>query len=155
METSKVNLKIHKGDMVEIIAGREKGKTGKVLRVLPESRRIVVEKLNLIKRHTRPAAGQTGEHHKLGDDVEPDHALADGMRNRGAEQEGSDKIEESGPENGNRGRQHARGNDGRDAVGRIVEAIEEIKEQRRQDCDTDQYECCIHLCTFPLALNSG
>jgi len=45
---------IRKGDMVEIIAGREKGKTGKVLQVVRGSNRIVVEKMNLVKRHTRP-----------------------------------------------------------------------------------------------------
>lgn len=54
MQTVLHNPVIKKGDMVQIIAGREKGKTGKVLRVLRESNRIVVEKLNLIKRHTRP-----------------------------------------------------------------------------------------------------
>lgn len=54
METIKANLAICKGDMVQIIAGKEKGKTGKVLRVFPDGGRIVVEKLNLIKRHTRP-----------------------------------------------------------------------------------------------------
>jgi large subunit ribosomal protein L24 len=48
------NLAIKKGDMVQIIAGREKGKTGKVLRVIRDSGRVVVEKLNLLKRHTKP-----------------------------------------------------------------------------------------------------
>lgn len=48
------NPVIRKGDMVQIIAGREKGKTGKVVRVLRDSHRVVVEKLNLIKRHSKP-----------------------------------------------------------------------------------------------------
>lgn len=48
------NAAIRKGDTVQIIAGREKGKTGKVLRVLPDCGRIVIEKLNVVKRHTKP-----------------------------------------------------------------------------------------------------
>jgi len=49
-------LKLHvkKNDMVKIIAGKEQGKTGKVLRVFPAKSRVVVESLNVIKRHTRP-----------------------------------------------------------------------------------------------------
>ncbi|MGE4234525.1 MAG: 50S ribosomal protein L24 [Bacteriovoracia bacterium] len=46
--------KVRKGDMVQIIAGREKGKTGKVLRLLSGSDRLFVEKLNMVKRHTKP-----------------------------------------------------------------------------------------------------
>ena len=55
-------IRIKKNDKVEIIAGREKGKTGKVLKVLPEKNRVLVEKINLIKRHTRPSptTGQGG-----------------------------------------------------------------------------------------------
>ena len=49
-----VKLHIKKNDMVKIIAGKEQGKTGKVLRVLPGKSRVVVEGLNMIKRHTRP-----------------------------------------------------------------------------------------------------
>jgi large subunit ribosomal protein L24 len=52
---------VKKGDIVEVIAGREKGKRGKVLRVLKEENRVVVEKLNIIKRHTKARqAGQQG-----------------------------------------------------------------------------------------------
>ncbi len=47
-------LHVKKDDMVEIIAGKERGKTGKVLRVFPAKGRVVVESLNVIKRHTRP-----------------------------------------------------------------------------------------------------
>jgi len=47
-------LRIRKNDTVMVIAGKEKGKTGKVLRVLPEKGRVIVEKVNFIKRHTRP-----------------------------------------------------------------------------------------------------
>jgi large subunit ribosomal protein L24 len=56
-------VKIKKDDNVEIIAGKDAGKRGKVLRVLPEERRVLVEKLNMIKRHTkpRPAPRATGQ----------------------------------------------------------------------------------------------
>jgi large subunit ribosomal protein L24 len=48
--------KLKKGDTVMVIAGRERGKTGKVLRLDLASGRVVVEKLNIIKRHTKPNA---------------------------------------------------------------------------------------------------
>jgi len=48
-------LHVKKDDMVMIVAGKDKGKSGKVLRVLPEKERVLVENLNLIKRHTRPS----------------------------------------------------------------------------------------------------
>ena len=47
-------FKIRKNDTVMVIAGRERGKTGKVLRVLPARGRVIVERLNLVKRHTKP-----------------------------------------------------------------------------------------------------
>ena len=47
-------LKIKKGDLVEVIAGKDKGRRGKVLRVDPGRQRVVVEGVNFIKRHTRP-----------------------------------------------------------------------------------------------------
>ena len=47
-------LHVKKNDMVMIIAGKEKGKSGKVMRVLPEKERVLVENLNKVKRHTRP-----------------------------------------------------------------------------------------------------
>ncbi len=46
--------KIRKGDTVVVIAGRERGKSGKVLSVHPAEGKVVVEKLNMIKRHTKP-----------------------------------------------------------------------------------------------------
>ena len=51
--------KIKRDDMVEVIAGNEKGKRGKVLRVLRNSNRAVVEKVNLVRRHKR--ADQTAK----------------------------------------------------------------------------------------------
>ncbi len=50
-----IKLHVKKNDMVMIVAGKDKGKSGKVLRVLPEKGRVLVENLNLIKRHTRPS----------------------------------------------------------------------------------------------------
>ena len=46
--------KIHKGDQVMVISGKEAGKTGKVMRVDLEKGRLVVERLNMMRRHTRP-----------------------------------------------------------------------------------------------------
>ncbi len=48
------NYKIKKGDTVEVIQGKEKGKRGKVLHVLAAEGRVVVERVNFIKRHVRP-----------------------------------------------------------------------------------------------------
>ena len=45
---------VHRGDTVAIISGRERGKRGKVLRVLPEAGRVIVEKVNMMKKHQRP-----------------------------------------------------------------------------------------------------
>jgi large subunit ribosomal protein L24 len=45
---------VRKNDEVIVIAGKDRGKTGRVLQVLPERNRVVVEGVNIIKRHTRP-----------------------------------------------------------------------------------------------------
>lgn len=47
-------MKIHKNDNVIIVAGNSKGKTGKVLKVFPKDQRVIVEGVNLRKRHTKP-----------------------------------------------------------------------------------------------------
>ena len=46
--------KIKKGDRVVLLAGKDKGKQGSVLRMLPKDERVVVEGLNMVHRHTRP-----------------------------------------------------------------------------------------------------
>ncbi|MBN1365237.1 MAG: 50S ribosomal protein L24 [Syntrophaceae bacterium] len=46
--------KMRKGDMVKVLAGKDKGKTGKIITVIPEKDRIVIEKVNIIKKHKRP-----------------------------------------------------------------------------------------------------
>jgi len=50
-----MRLKIKKNDNVIVIAGNEKGKTGKVLKVFPKKQRVIVEGVNIVKRHTRPS----------------------------------------------------------------------------------------------------
>ena len=45
---------VRKGDTVMVVAGKERGKKGKVLRVIPEKGRVVIERINMIKKHQRP-----------------------------------------------------------------------------------------------------
>ena len=52
-------MKIRKGDTVLIISGKYRGKKGKVLRTFPKEKKILVERINLIKKHQRPR--RTGE----------------------------------------------------------------------------------------------
>ena len=47
-------LHVKRGDLVGVIAGRERGKRGKVLRVLTDKGRVVVEHVNMLKKHQRP-----------------------------------------------------------------------------------------------------
>ncbi len=47
-------LKIRSGDNVKVMSGKDRGKSGRVLRVEPKRERLVVEGLNMVKRHTRP-----------------------------------------------------------------------------------------------------
>jgi large subunit ribosomal protein L24 len=53
-------LKIKKGDTVVVISGRDKGRTGEVLRVLPADSRAIVQGVNLARRHTKPRMGEPG-----------------------------------------------------------------------------------------------
>jgi len=46
--------KIKKGDRVVVLTGKDKGRQGNVLKVLPKDERVVVEGLNMVQRHTRP-----------------------------------------------------------------------------------------------------
>jgi large subunit ribosomal protein L24 len=48
------SVHVRRGDTVGVIAGREKGKRGKVLRVITDKRRVLVEHVNMIKKHQRP-----------------------------------------------------------------------------------------------------
>ena len=51
---SRVKVHVKKGDTVEVIAGKDKGKRGKVLTVNPTTSRVTVESINIVKRHTKP-----------------------------------------------------------------------------------------------------
>jgi large subunit ribosomal protein L24 len=53
-KSERTRMRIRKNDLVEVITGRDKGKRGKVLVVLPEKGRLLVQGVNFIKRHTRP-----------------------------------------------------------------------------------------------------
>jgi len=47
-------MKVKKGDLVRVIAGKDKGKEGKVLRVIPKENKVIVENVHIVKRHQRP-----------------------------------------------------------------------------------------------------
>ena len=49
---------IIKNDTVKVISGNHKGKTGKVIMVIPDKNRVIVEKIQLVKRHTKPRSAQ-------------------------------------------------------------------------------------------------
>ncbi len=51
----RVHMHVKKGDLVVVISGKYRGKRGKVLRVLPKTGRVVVEGVNMVKRHTKPS----------------------------------------------------------------------------------------------------
>ena len=99
-------MRIRKGDNVRVMSGNDKGKEGKILKVFPDTGRIIVEKVNLIKRHTKatktlPQGGiiekeapinasnvmlvcpNTGKPTRIGKDV-----LSDGSRARVSKQSG-------------------------------------------------------------------
>lgn len=47
-------MHVKKNDTVKVIAGKDRGKTGKILKVFPKKERVIIEGVNLVKRHTRP-----------------------------------------------------------------------------------------------------
>ena len=53
-------FKIKKGDRVVVLTGRDKGRMGEVLRVIPTEDRLVVQGVNMVKRHTRPSQTSPG-----------------------------------------------------------------------------------------------
>jgi large subunit ribosomal protein L24 len=57
-----VKIRLKKNDLVEVTTGKEQGKTGKILKVFREKNQVLIEKVNMIKRHTRPSptSGQGG-----------------------------------------------------------------------------------------------
>jgi large subunit ribosomal protein L24 len=52
--TARQVMKVRSGDRVHVIAGKDRGKSGRVLRVEPKRGRVVVEGMNMVKRHVRP-----------------------------------------------------------------------------------------------------
>ena len=59
VSTKRIKMRIRKGDTVQVINGKDKGKTGEVLQTLPLENRVVVEGINLRTRHVKPT--QEGE----------------------------------------------------------------------------------------------
>jgi large subunit ribosomal protein L24 len=57
---AKVKLKLKKGDKVIVLAGKDKGKRGEILRVMPAENRAVVQGINQVKRHTKPSPQNPG-----------------------------------------------------------------------------------------------
>ena len=55
-----IKLKIKKGDKVIAITGRDKGKSGEVLKVMPEEQKVIVQGVNMVKRHRRPSQASAG-----------------------------------------------------------------------------------------------
>lgn len=53
-------LKIKKGDKVIILSGDDKGKTGEVIKAMPKENKVVVQGVNLVKRHTKPSQANAG-----------------------------------------------------------------------------------------------
>ena len=55
-----LKLKIKKGDQVIVLSGDDKGKTGEVVRAMPKEGKVVVQGINLVKRHTKPSQASAG-----------------------------------------------------------------------------------------------
>src|SRR5918998_4444576 len=58
-------MKIRKGDLVQVVSGKDRGKQGRIIESLPREQRVIVENLNVVKKHRRPRAlrdsGRMGE----------------------------------------------------------------------------------------------
>jgi large subunit ribosomal protein L24 len=74
---SPARLKIRRGDLVEVLTGKDVGRRGKVLEVIPSERRLIVEKINMVKRHTkpRPVKGSRGAQMTPGGVIEKEAAI--------------------------------------------------------------------------------
>jgi large subunit ribosomal protein L24 len=49
-------MRMRKGDLVQVISGKDRGKQGRIIEALPRERRVIVENLNIVKKHQRPRA---------------------------------------------------------------------------------------------------
>ena len=56
-----MKLKVKKGDLVQMLTGKDRGKQGRVLEVRKDDRRVIVENLNMVKRHSAPEADEGSE----------------------------------------------------------------------------------------------
>jgi large subunit ribosomal protein L24 len=54
------SMKIKKGDLVQVITGKDKGKQGKVIQAMPAENKVLVEGVNRVKKHTKPGPGTAG-----------------------------------------------------------------------------------------------
>ncbi len=61
-----VKFKIKKGDRVVVITGRDKGRQGEVLKVLRDQNRLIVQGVNMVKRHTKQTSGADRRHRRQG-----------------------------------------------------------------------------------------
>ncbi len=58
----RIKMRLRKGDTVQVITGKDKGKTGEVLRTLPNENRVIVEGINMRTRHVKPTQeGESGQ----------------------------------------------------------------------------------------------
>jgi hypothetical protein len=95
-------------------------------------------------------AEEAGEHDVLVHMLEADHAAADGFGDLGAKEKSGDKVKRGGPQHSESRRQHAGGDDGGDAVGGIVKAVEEVEDKCDQDRDQDKQDVFVHLSRFQI-----
>jgi len=69
-------MKIRKGDNVKILSGKDRGKMGKVLRVIPKEGKVLVEGLNLVKKHVKPKKqGEKGQRVSIPAPVDASNAM--------------------------------------------------------------------------------
>jgi large subunit ribosomal protein L24 len=54
-------MKIKKGDKVQVILGKDRGRSGQVLKVFPKTKTVIVQGLNIFKKHLKPSQGQKGQ----------------------------------------------------------------------------------------------
>ncbi len=108
------SLKIHSGDQVKVIAGKDRGKTGKVMRVEPTKERVYVEGLNMVKRHMKPQqVRDTNREQTVGGVIsregpihvsnvmliDPKGGAADARADRARERQAAARRQAHGPEN--------------------------------------------------------
>ncbi len=55
-----MTFRVRKGDRVVVLTGKDKGKNGEILRTLPRDGRVIVQGVNMVKRHTRPSQASAG-----------------------------------------------------------------------------------------------